>query len=286
MTPRSSSRFTLSDLRKPNSAPELRNRNAPIFLQDFNDRDIGRVECLTDGFAWTTCLTFNSSENAERLPIIIYSTPKRKLALFPGAAARGTDMADIVILPGIGGSGETHWQSHWEKANSRMRRFEPMNWEQPDLDDWTAALDRAVGAATEPPLLVAHSLACLLVAHWQRVSSLSVVGAFLVAVPDPESDAFPAEAAPFAHTPKGKFRFPSLIIASSDDPYGKLDYARTTAIQWGSGIVEAGALGHINGRSGLEDWPGGLALLTAFAAGAGFAMSASTSIPGLAVGLR
>ena len=195
-------------------------------------------------------------------------------------------MADIVILPGIGGTGETHWQSHWEKANSRMRRFEPMNWEQPDLDEWIAALDRAVGAATEPPLLVAHSLACLLVAHWQRVSSLSVVGAFLVAVPDPESDAFPAEAAPFAHTPKGKFRFPSLIIASSDDPYGKLDYARTTAIQWGSGIVEAGALGHINGRSGLEDWPGGLALLTAFAAGAGFAMSASTSIPGLAGGLR
>jgi len=186
-------------------------------------------------------------------------------------------MADIVILPGIGGSGETHWQTHWEKANPRIRRFQPKNWDHPDLGDWIAALDRAVGAAATPPLLVAHSLACLLVAHWQRASSLSVAGAFLVAVPDPESDAFPTGAATFADTPKGRLRFPSLIIASSDDPYGKIDYAHARAVEWGSGIVEAGALGHINGRSRLEDWPSGLALLMAFAAGAGFAKAAASS---------
>jgi hypothetical protein len=158
-----------------------------------------------------------------------------------------------------------------------MRRFQPKNWNQPDLGDWIAALDRAVGAAATPPLLVAHSLACLLVAHWQRASSLSVAGALLVAVPDPESDAFPTEAATFADTPKGRLRLPSLIVASSDDPYGKIDYAHARAVEWGSGIVEAGALGHINGQSRLGDWASGQALLIAFAAGAGFAAAASST---------
>ncbi|MGO7998486.1 RBBP9/YdeN family alpha/beta hydrolase, partial [Rhizobium ruizarguesonis] len=77
-----------------------------------------------------------------------------------------------------------------------------------------------VDASATPPLLVAHSLACRLVAHWQQVSSLAVAGAFLVAVPDPQSDSFPEEAAGFAKTPSQKIRVPTLIIASADDPFG------------------------------------------------------------------
>ena len=176
-------------------------------------------------------------------------------------------MTDIVILPGIGGSGELHWQTRWEKTNPRCRRFQPTDWNQPDLEDWISALDRAVGAASKPPLLVAHSLACLLVAHWQQLSTAPVAGAFLVAVPNPQSEAFPAEATSFANPPPSKFRFPSLIIASENDPYGTIEHARGKANQWGSGIVEVGELGHINEASGLQDWPQGNALLTAFAAG-------------------
>jgi predicted alpha/beta hydrolase family esterase len=177
-------------------------------------------------------------------------------------------MTDIIILPGIGGSGETHWQTHWERSNPHTRRFQPTSWDQPDLGDWIAALDRMVASARTPPLLVAHSLACLLVAHWQSISSLPVAGAFLVAVPDPTRAVFPAEAASFASVPEGRLRFPCLIVASTDDPYGEFQYAELRAAQWGSGIVEVGALGHINGSSGLGNWPRGLALLQAFAAGA------------------
>ena len=96
-------------------------------------------------------------------------------------------MTDIVILPGIGGSGELHWQTRWEKTNPLYRRFQPTDWNRPELKDWISALDRAVGAAPKPPLLVAHSLACLLVAHWQQVSTAAVAGAFFVAVPNPQS---------------------------------------------------------------------------------------------------
>jgi predicted alpha/beta hydrolase family esterase len=177
-------------------------------------------------------------------------------------------MTDIVILPGIGGSGELHWQTRWEKSDPRYRRFQPADWNQPELKEWISALDRAVGAASKPPLLVAHSLACLLVAHWQQVSTAPVAGAFLVAVPNPQGQAFPVEAASFANPPLSKFRFPSLIIASANDPYGTIDYARGKASHWGSGIVEVGNLDHINEASGLGDWPMGKALLAAFAAGA------------------
>ena len=176
-------------------------------------------------------------------------------------------MVEIITVPGIGGSGELHWQSRWEAANPRWRRLQPRDWDHPELDDWIAALDRAVAAAEKPPLLVAHSLGCLLVAHWQRISSAKVAGAFLVAVPNPEAPAFPVEAASFTDPPRTGFRFPSLIVASANDPYGAVEYARASASQWGGGFVEVGELGHINEASKLDDWPQGKTLLTAFAAG-------------------
>lgn len=176
-------------------------------------------------------------------------------------------MREIVILPGIGGSGEAHWQTHWEKEQPNMRRFAPASWEYPDLGDWVASLDRAVESVNEPPILVAHSLACLLIPHWRQASSRRIAGAFLVAVPDPSSASFPKEAAAFAEVPEGHLDFPSLIIASSDDPFGTTDYARRRAAQWGSGLVQLGALGHLNGPSGLGRWQEGLTLLAAFAAG-------------------
>ncbi|OCP01694.1 MULTISPECIES: alpha/beta fold hydrolase [unclassified Ensifer] len=177
-------------------------------------------------------------------------------------------MSDIIILPGIGGSGETHWQTHWERSEARVRRFKPSDWDRPDLEDWIAALDRAVAEAEAPPLLVAHSLACLLVAHWQKASTRAVAGAFLVAVPDPASGAFPPEAKGFAEVPDGRLRFPSLIVASSNDPFGSVEYAQERAAQWGSDFVEAGALGHINSKSRVDDWPEGRALFQIFAAAA------------------
>lgn len=176
-------------------------------------------------------------------------------------------MTDIIILPGIGGSGESHWQTHWEKTDPRMRRFRPSDWDRPDLKDWIVALDREVKLSAAPPLLVAHSLACLLVAHWQQVSALPVAGAFLVAVPDPRAQAFPEEARGFADPPAGPMRMPSLIVASSNDPFGTTGYARERAEAWRSGLVGIGAAGHVNAESGLGDWPDGRNLLTAFAAG-------------------
>jgi predicted alpha/beta hydrolase family esterase len=176
-------------------------------------------------------------------------------------------MHDIITLPGLGGSGDAHWQTIWERADARFTRFQPASWDQPDRDDWEQSLERAVSQCARPPVLIAHSLACLLVAHWAARSPSPVAGAFLVAVPDPNGTNFPVEAAGFKPVPDRALRFASLVIASTDDPYGDLETTRRRARAWQSGLIVAGSLGHINASSGLGDWPQGRALLEAFCAG-------------------
>ncbi|MBR0959291.1 RBBP9/YdeN family alpha/beta hydrolase [Bradyrhizobium japonicum] len=176
-------------------------------------------------------------------------------------------MHDIITLPGLGGSGDTHWQTLWERADARFTRFQPASWDQPDLGDWEQSLERAVSHCARPPVLVAHSLACLLVAHWAARFPSAIAGAFLVAVPDPGGANFPNEAAAFKPVPDRPLRFPSLIIASTDDPYGGLEMTQRRARVWESGSIVLGALGHINASSRLGDWPQGRALLDAFRAG-------------------
>lgn len=63
------------------------------------------------------------------------------------AHENGTAMTlPILLLPGIGGSGPDHWQSHWERTDPDMTRFAPSDWDRPELVDWCEALDRAVDA--------------------------------------------------------------------------------------------------------------------------------------------
>jgi len=170
-------------------------------------------------------------------------------------------MPAIITLPGINGSSRGHWQTLWEKADPAIFRFEPPDWDRPELDTWISALDRAIDAADAPPVLVAH---------WARARDPSRIrGAFLVSVPDPQSAMFPRAEAPsfFVPVPTARLPFASLIIASSNDPYGSVGYARRTAEKWGGGFIIAGAHGHMNSTSGLADWPQGLMLLEAFKAG-------------------
>lgn len=145
--------------------------------------------------------------------------------------------------------------------NSTIRRFQPRSWDQPELGDWIEALETAVSKAGSPPVLVAHSLGCLLVAFWQQMSSLPISAAFLVAVPDPHTPGFSTTAPGFSKVPTDPLRFPSLIVSSTNDPYDSLGYSRVKARQWKSDFHSLGPLGHINGESGLGDWPEGMHLL-------------------------
>ncbi|MGF1428078.1 RBBP9/YdeN family alpha/beta hydrolase [Kitasatospora sp. LaBMicrA B282] len=65
----------------------------------------------------------------------------------------------------------------------------------------------------------------------------------------------------FGPIPLTPLPFPSIVVASSDDPYAGIERSRAFAAGWGSRLVEVGALGHVNSESGLGDWPQGRELL-------------------------
>lgn len=172
----------------------------------------------------------------------------------------------VLILPGIGNSGPQHWQTLWELRYPDWQRVNLGNWDSPACEDWVRALDAAIRACPSPPVLVAHSLACLLVAHWAHRSGFVPKGAFLVAVPDPQSTSFPAMARGFAPVPMVRFAFRSLVVASANDSFGSLAHAKQCAMAWGSSFVDIGQVGHINADSGHGDWSEGYALLQRFMA--------------------
>ena len=172
----------------------------------------------------------------------------------------------VLVLPGHGNSGPQHWQSRWELRHPDWQRVNLGNWDSPACDDWVRALDMAVAACPSPPLLVAHSLACLLVAHWAHRSALPLKGAFLVAVPDPQGECFPAMARGFVPVSMAPFAFRSLVVASANDPFGSLAHAKHCASAWGSAFVDIGQAGHINADSGHGEWDEGYALLQQFIA--------------------
>lgn len=169
--------------------------------------------------------------------------------------------ASVLVLPGIGNSGPEHWQTRWETANPTFRRLTQRDWDNPVCAEWMATLEQAVCDTGPDTVLVAHSLACLLVARWAVSSKRRVRAALLVAVPDPNRPSFPKQAIGFSPVPVGQLPFPSIVVASTDDPYASLEYGKDCAASWGSGFVNIGAAGHINAASGLADWPGGFLLL-------------------------
>jgi predicted alpha/beta hydrolase family esterase len=187
-------------------------------------------------------------------------------------------MKTFITLPGIGGSGEDHWQTLWERSNPSMRRFKPSDWDRPQLSEWHGALQNAVDAAAHPIILVAHSLSCLLVAHWAALSTSAIAGAFLAAVPDPNAPAFPSAANSFRGVPTGVLRFSSVVVASTDDPYGSLEYVQNRAQQWNSRLVKIGAAGHINALSNLGEWLEGKSIMDDFVESLGLVEGANPSI--------
>ncbi|HEY7347535.1 MAG TPA: alpha/beta hydrolase [Ktedonobacterales bacterium] len=167
----------------------------------------------------------------------------------------------VLIVPGYGNSGPEHWQSLWECAHPEYRRVLQRDWERPERDAWVCALDAAVAQAEYPVALVAHSLGCLVVAHWAAQHEGAIRGALLVAPPDAEDPDFAADSGGFAPVPLGALPFPSIVVASTNDPYVSLERAGYFARAWGSLCVSIGPGGHINSAAGFGPWPFGEELL-------------------------
>ena len=168
----------------------------------------------------------------------------------------------VLLLPGWMNSDAEHWQSRWERQLG-FERVEQADWEWPRRGDWMARLDEVLLADARPAILAAHSLGCQLVASWAAHSqhTARVQGALLAAPPDTERDDMPPQLHNWKPIRRQKLPFPSIAVISTDDPYCTPERATQMASDWGSELVIAGPLGHLNTASGLGDWPQGQALL-------------------------
>ncbi len=168
----------------------------------------------------------------------------------------------VLILPGWLNSDTTHWQSRWE-VRYGFERAEQADWLWPRRGDWMARLDELLLADPRPTFLVAHSLGCLLVAAWAEHSqhTARVRGALLVAPPDVERDDLAPQITTWRPIARGPLPFAAHVLYSEDDPYCTAPRAQAMAAAWGAAAHSVGTAGHVNGDSGLGDWPDGIAWL-------------------------
>lgn len=167
--------------------------------------------------------------------------------------------ADIIFVPGYTGSEPEHWQCRWAAHFTTGRFVEGTDWNTPDRDEWVTRVLVAVEAATRPVVLVGHSMGVATIVHAaQDISGPRVRGAFLVAYADVGNNAWiPGAEDAFGPMPRDPLPFPSLLVASRNDPYCAFDVADDLGAAWGSLLIDAGNAGHINCESGHGPWPEG-----------------------------
>jgi uncharacterized protein len=177
---------------------------------------------------------------------------------------------DILVIPGYEGLGPVHWQSRMVGKLSTARIVDQPDWLHSSQAIALAQIVQAVADATRPIVFVAHSLGNLLVA--QAVPHLTsagligrVKGAYLVAVPAARalSELASVDSA-FANVPRDPLPFPSVLVASSNDPFASMEEAADISAAWGSKLIEAGEQGHIDTASGHGPWPEGMMSFAGF----------------------
>lgn len=173
---------------------------------------------------------------------------------------------ELLFVPGWTGSGPDHWQTRWERRLKSARRVLQDDWDVVDREKWTRRLLEAIGRASKPVVLIAHSCGVATVVHAApRISERTVVGGFLVAPPSEAACArLPGMDPALTPFPRHPLPFPSLLVASRTDEHCAYDDAGDMALAWGSVLVDAGDAGHLNTASGHGPWPEGALRLGQF----------------------
>jgi predicted alpha/beta hydrolase family esterase len=167
-----------------------------------------------------------------------------------------------LIVPGLRGSGPDHWQTLFEQQIPGATRVQQSDWDTPDLLRWSITVANCVARLEAPAILIAHSFGALAAVAGGVSRFEQIQAAFLVA---------PADPVKFGNVhllPTTPLPFPSMVVASTNDPCVYHEVARGWAKRWQSRFVSVGALGHINTESGHGPWPQGLGLLNELLSGA------------------
>ena len=168
----------------------------------------------------------------------------------------------ILIVPGLRDHVPAHWQTLLQAKLPKVRSVPPLEQDKLSLTARVEAIQRELEAINGPVILVAHSAGVLMVVHWAARYQRPIKGALLAAPPDlnaswpdnyPTPDSLRANG--WAPLPTGRLPFPSILAASTDDYLASFAAATAMAEQWGSELVNLGAVGHLNPASGFGEWP-------------------------------
>lgn len=170
-------------------------------------------------------------------------------------------MPTKLIIPGLNGSGAGHWQDHWLKDDPDAILVEQSDWARPDLIEWSSRVEKALHRHPGS-ILVAHSMGAFIAASLAtRPCRHLIKGALLVAPCDllRVSNLHPG-AVELRPMPADPLPFPSVLVASRNDPYMPFEQAKSYADSLGSDFVDLGSAGHINVDSGYGRWKKGYRL--------------------------
>ncbi|MDR0793656.1 MAG: alpha/beta hydrolase [Chitinophagaceae bacterium] len=171
-------------------------------------------------------------------------------------------MTNYFIIPGLGNSGEAHWQTFFEKSLPDIQKINQQDWETPKCIDWIETIDKTIsGYDLSTVILIGHSLGCAAINWWANHYKKKIKGALLVAPSDAEAPQYTFATEGFTPIPLQKISFKTIVVASTNDYWLSLERAKFFAESWGSEFINIGNAGHINAEAGYGKWEQGLEIL-------------------------
>ncbi|MFU9046439.1 RBBP9/YdeN family alpha/beta hydrolase [Acinetobacter tibetensis] len=169
--------------------------------------------------------------------------------------------ATVLIIPGLRDHITEHWQTLLETRLVKVRSVPPAESDKLNCANRVQRIQAELEKISGPVILVAHSAGVLMTLHWANQYQHMIQGALLVTPPDvskkwpehyPDVELLKQEG--WIPLPNQKLPFFSIVVASSNDHLASLEAVETMAKAWGSELVVAGAVGHLNPASGFGFW--------------------------------
>jgi predicted alpha/beta hydrolase family esterase len=177
----------------------------------------------------------------------------------------------VLIVAGVGGSGEGHWQTWLEQQLAqldpkRVSRVQ-QDWQRPVFALWRDRVIEAIAALEDRVLLVAHSFGCLVSAGvLLKAPELAdkIAGVLMVAPANPQRFSLSGEQGFCQYGEEHLVdtlnhpmppQVPIMLWASHNDPWLSLAQAKFWAKAWGASLHNLGDVGHVNITSGFGAWP-------------------------------
>ena len=156
--------------------------------------------------------------------------------------------ATILLLGDADALDDGHWLGRW---GGRLSTAIPV----PTGDDADRdPLPEMIEGAPGPVVAIAYGGGVERLVRHAEATGGALRGAFLVA-PRPGGE---------AEARTDPLPFPSILVASRDDPACPYDTAEGMGARWGSHVIDAGEAGRIDGASGRGPWPEGLMVFAKF----------------------